>query len=256
MTNSTEQTSTAASTKKRDRNDSEETEDPVNFLSQTRKEAKLSKQSRQKDSSEPNQASLKMAKRLEPIEALLATLPKPLAKLTSDYATTLLSHAIEVRHCERKVNYHNENPAILPSPIRFKYKLACKPEYEDTSEFKTQATLSSNIMHKCKQDLRVCMIAVMEMELSGAINKHQKTFVEGLLELFSYWICYLKACDPENCPPFSNDKGAEVLLQMFFKGAPSEIFEYLHSDKDSFLKKIIIPRADSIKYIHDEDLTE
>ena len=100
------------------------------------------------------------------------------------------------------------------------------------------------------------MIVVMEMELKGAMNKHQKTFVEGLLELFSYWICYLKACDPENCPPFSNDEGAEVLLQMFFKGAPLEIFEYLHSDKDSFLKKVITPRADSIKYIHDEDLTE
>ena len=102
-------------------------------------------------------------------------------------------------------------------------------------------------MHNCKQVLRVCMIDVMEMELQGAINKHQKSFVEGLLELFSYWICYLKAYDPDNCPPFSSDEGAEVLLQMFFKGAASEIFEYLHRDKDTFIKNVIVPRANSIK---------
>ena len=96
----------------------------------------------------------------------------------------------------------------------------------------------------------------MEMELHGAINKHQKSFVEELLELFSYWICYLKAYDQDNCPPLSNAEVAEVLLQMFFKGAASEIFEYLHTDKYTFIKNVIAPRANSIKYIYDEDLTE
>ena len=62
MTNSTEQTTKATSTKKRDRENNEEAENPVKFLSQTRKEAKTSKLSRQNDSSEPNQDSIKCLK--------------------------------------------------------------------------------------------------------------------------------------------------------------------------------------------------
>ena len=161
-----------------------------------------------------------MAKRLEPIEALLATLSKTLGKLTSDYATTLLSHAIEVHHCEWKVNYHNDNLSILPLPIRFKFKLTCKSEYEETQRFKTQAAQSAKIMSDCKEAQRNIMISVMEMEYEGAISKLKKKFVEGLIELFSYWICYYKACDPDNNPPFSNDEGAEILLQLYFTEAP------------------------------------
>ena len=152
-------------------------EDSVSFLSQTRKETnipKLSRQNDRSDTSEPNQASLRMAKRLEPIAVLLASLPKPLSKQTSEFASSLLSHSIEVRHCERKVNYHNNNPDILPSPIRFKFKLTCKSEYEDTQNFKIQAAQSAKIMSDCKEAQRKIMISVMKMEYEGAIAKLKK----------------------------------------------------------------------------------
>ena len=100
------------------------------------------------------------------------------------------------------------------------------------------------------------MISVMEMEYEGVISKLKKKFVEGLIELFSYWICYYKACDPDNNPPFSNDEGAEILLQLYFKEAPPEIYEYLHSDKATFIKNLIAPRAERITYIQNEDLCE
>ena len=96
----------------------------------------------------------------------------------------------------------------------------------------------------------------MDMEYKGAITKMQKTFVEGLTEIFSYWIYYLKACDPNNSPPFSNDEVAECHLQLYFKVAPPEIFEYLHTDKSTFIKDIIAPRAARITYMHDDDLSE
>ena len=101
MVISTEQTNLATSTKTRTCHDKMDFEDSVSFLSQTRKETKISKLSRQNDkaeTSEPNQTSLKMVKRLEPIAVLLSSLPKPLAKQTSEFASFLLSHAIEVRH--------------------------------------------------------------------------------------------------------------------------------------------------------------
>ena len=130
---------------------------------------------------EPNQVSLEMANRLEPIKALLAMLHKPLSKHTSEYVTVLLSNAIEVRHYKRKLNHHNSNPTVLPSSIRFKFKLSYKSEYEDTTQFKTQATKSAEIMHNCKQVLRVCMIDVIEIELHGAIKNNNNHL------LMDYW---------------------------------------------------------------------
>ena len=43
---------------------------------------------------------------------------------------------------------------------------------------------------------------------------------------------------------------------MYFKEAPTEIFEYLSREKTPFIEEQITPRAERIKYIHDDDLTE
>ena len=197
-----------------------------------------------------------MAKRLEPISDLLESLPKPLSKQTSEFATKLLSKAIDVRHCEKKVTFYNNNPAILPTPIKFKFKLTCKSDYEENSIFKVEAARSAKIMDETRQSLRECIVRVMEMEYSGAIINLQKCFIEGILELLSYWICYHKGCYPEKCPPFSDDEGTEALLQMYFKSAPPEIFEYLGTDKTPFIEKMVSPCSKRIKYINDDDMTE
>ena len=102
MDTASEQTTPATSTQKRTGEDDNEIKELVSFLSKTRKETEISKLSRPNDksnTSEPNQASLKMKKRLEPIAVLLASLPKPLSKQTSKFASSLLSQAIEVCHC-------------------------------------------------------------------------------------------------------------------------------------------------------------
>ena len=49
--------------------------------------------------------------------------------------------------------------------------------------------------------------------------------------------------DPDNQPPFGNDKGAEELLQEFFKSARPELFKFLHTDKISFISELIFPRS-------------
>ena len=209
MTNSPEQTATATGTNTRSSGNNKANEDPVSALSATRKEAELAKKSRPKDNSisKPNHASVKMAKRLEPISDLLESLPKPLSKQTSEFATKLLSKAIDVRHCEKKVTFHNNNPAILPTPIKFKFKLTCKSNYEENSIFKVEAARSAIIMDETCQSLRECIVRVMEMEYSGAIINLQKCFIEGILELLSYWICYHKGCYPENVLLLATMKG-------------------------------------------------
>ena len=137
MTNSPEQTATATGTKLRSSVIDKSSEDPVSDLSATRKEANLAKLSRSNDNSnsKPNQASLKMAKRLEPISDPLESLPKPLSKQTSEFATKLLSKAIDVHHCNKKVSYYKDNSVILPTPIKFKFKLTCKSDYEEKIYF-------------------------------------------------------------------------------------------------------------------------
>ena len=95
----------------------------------------------------------------------------------------------------------------------------------------------------------------MELENKEENIKIQNFFIECLLELFSYWICYQKAFNPDKCPPFSNEEGAESLLQMDFKDIPNELFEYLAKEKSAPIEEHITPCADRIKYIHDDGLT-
>ena len=81
MVTTPEQSTQATSKNKRHRKAETEVSDDVTPLSSSRKEARLANSARvEKDkTSKPNQASLKMAKRLEPISSLLASLPKPIA---------------------------------------------------------------------------------------------------------------------------------------------------------------------------------
>ena len=91
------QTTPATDKNKRQREKYNEIKDSITPLSTTMKEAKISKKSRLSENSnpKPNQAILKMEKRLESIAALLVSLPKPLADQTSLLASNLLSKAIE-----------------------------------------------------------------------------------------------------------------------------------------------------------------
>ena len=82
------------------------------------------------------------------------------------------------------------------------------------------------ITDEAKHALRRCIIGVVETEHEGVKHELQKCFIDGLLELFGYWVCYLKETKLEEAPPFSNEMGPETLLQIFFKEAPTQIFDY------------------------------
>ena len=155
MPNTPKQTTLVTSVNKRPHQKEKEPKDSVNPLSKTRKEAKISNSScaNENSTSKANQASSKMAKRLEPIKDLLALLPKPLSQQTSEFATSLFSKAIEVRHYDKRETYYKANPDIDPNSIGFKYKLTCKLEYEDHPIFITQAALAAKIMEETKENL-------------------------------------------------------------------------------------------------------
>ena len=97
------------------------------------------------------------------------------------------------------------NTSFMPKSIKFKFKLTCKAEYEDTNEFKIQATEAARILAECKDTLKGCILRVLKMELEGAKEKIQDYFIAGLIKLFTYWICYRRACDPDNQPPFNDE---------------------------------------------------
>ena len=109
------------------------------------------------------------------------------------------------------------------------------------------------ITDEAKHALRRCIIGVVETEHEGVKHELQKCFIDELLELFGYWVYYLKASKPEEAPPFSNKMGAKILLQMYFKETSDQIFDYLGSNKESFIDKFIKPRSDCIKFFDDSD---
>ena len=178
------QTTPATDKNKRQREKYNEIKDSITPLSTTMKEAKISKKSRLSENSnpKPNQAILKMAKRLESIAALLVSLPKPLADQTSLLASNLLSKAIEWIHCKRRLKFHVNTPSFLPTSIRFKYGLTCKAEYEDSDTFEALATQSAKIMDETKASQRALMIEVMEMELEGAKTKLQTELIKDAVK--------------------------------------------------------------------------
>ena len=96
MPNTTKQSTLVTSVNKRPRQKEKEPKDSVNPLSKTRKEAKISNSScaNENSTSKANQASSKMAKRLEHIKDLLASLPKTLSHQTSEFAALLFFKAI------------------------------------------------------------------------------------------------------------------------------------------------------------------
>ena len=61
---------------------------------------------------------------------------------------------------------------------------------------------------------------------------------------------------PQTVPPFTNEEGAEVLLQMSFHNANDKIIEYLKTNKKTLIKDKIIPRVDRISYVFNADITE
>ena len=156
---------------------------PSTPLVTIRKKIEISNSSRANDDfpSQPNQTRLKMAKKLEPIKDLVALLSKPLYKETSEFAASLLSKAIEVRHCNKREKYYRSNPDVDPNPIGFKFKLTCKLEYVDNATFKTQAAVAAKIMIEAKKSLREYMLCVMKIENKGVRLKVQNNFIEGLL---------------------------------------------------------------------------
>ena len=259
MVTITEQSTQATSKNKRHRKAEMEVSYAATPLSSSRKEARLANSARvEKDkTSKPNQASLKMAKRLKPISGLLASLPKPIATQSSEFASFLLSRSIEFLHAYRRYKHHVNNPDVNPNSIHFtKFKLTCKAEYEDSTTFKSLAKQAANIIEEAKQSIRVRMVSIMKMELDGDILKLQTGFITELAKLLGYWVCYRRALDPDNQPHFSNDEGGEELLQDLFKQAPSELFTYLHARKKTFLSELIAPHSEMIKYIHNDSLTE
>ena len=71
----------------------------------------------------------------------------------------------------------------------------------------------------------------MVLEYEGAIKKLQKEFVEGMVKLFVVWTNYFKFANPLNMPSFTNEEGAEALLQLYFKQSDDSIYEYLKTTK-------------------------
>ena len=136
----------------------------------------------------------------------------------------------------------------MPTSIRFKHELTCKAEYEDNEIYITQRTITKNIIEHAKQDCCKSMVIVMEMELKGAINKLHEDFVNGLYALFECYSNYYKYAYPENAPPYSNEEGAEILLQKFFESADESIYIYLNSNKQDFTTKHIATRHNRVNY--------
>ena len=240
-----EQNTNATSNNKRPYNKEEEVINvSVSALKRTRLEAKTSNPDRINGGTilAPNQYNTKMEARLAPIQGLLASLPNPLDKETKKFASALLSKAIEVLHCGRKVDYHEKQTAYLPKPIRFKFVLETKPEYEDNEKFINERTLAKTILYECIQSQRKSMVKVMVWEYEGAIKKLHKEFVEGLYRLLIIWINYHKFADPDNMPPFTNEETAEALLQLFFEQSDETLFAYLKATKET-LKKTLENRA-------------
>ena len=247
------QNTTATSSKKRQRdkrNERNTTSGPS--LKSTRNEAKSSNSSRlkEKESDEPakKDAFQKQEERLAPIQSLLASLPEPFDVESKAFASNLLSQAIQVIHCNRRLEYHEKNPSFIPSSIRFKHKLTCKVEHEENDIFITQRALSKKILDNAIQELRQCMVKVMKMEQEGAIFKLQELYVTGLHALFNCYSNYYKFAYPDNATPYTNEEGAEILLQKFFEEADDSIYEYLHCTKVLFTNKHITSRHNRVEY--------
>ena len=120
---------------------------PVSTLKKTRIDAQLADISRVKwranynsntISGAPSKAQTKMEKRLEPLAPLLVLLPKPLSIQFKEFTTLILSHKIEITHCEKRTQFTELNPdhyqSSIPNP---KFELTCKAEFVDNNEFKT-----------------------------------------------------------------------------------------------------------------------
>ena len=245
-----EQNTKATSNRKRPHNkDKEVSKMTVSALKRTRLEAKTSNPDRIFGDNilAPNQYNAKMEARLAPLQGLLASLPNPLDKETKKFASALLSKAIEVLHCKRKVDYHEKQTAYLPKPIRFKFQLETKPEYEDNQDFIEERASAKIILNECIQSQRKSMVKVMTWELEGAIKKLHKEFVEGLEKLLIIWINFYKFADPDNMPPFTNEEGTEALLQLFFEQSDDSLFSYLKTTREIF-KTILENRASRSNY--------
>ena len=102
---------------------------PVSILKSSRKEAKSSNLSRQNGGESEDKSAKDNTKkqdiRLAPIQSLLASLPEPFDVESKAFASTLLSQAIQVIHCTRRLEFHEKTPSFTPLSIRFKLKLTC-----------------------------------------------------------------------------------------------------------------------------------
>ena len=106
------------------------------------------------------------------------------------------------------------------------------------------------MLEETRKALWNCILRDMKLELEGSTEKLYDGFINGLLNLFEYWICHFKASNPDLIPPFSNEVGPEVLLQQYMHTADNPIFEYIKTKKRSIINDKIIPRLPRISYIN------
>ena len=122
----------------------------------------------------------------KPLLSLCKLLPVPLQNETKDFSSDLLSKSIEVLNCEREFKYYEKKSTYLSSPLRFKFLLTYKAEYEVNKEFEEQRPVANKILDDTKISLYKCCVKVMRIEKEGAIDKLHNKFINGLLRLLEY----------------------------------------------------------------------
>lgn len=214
-------------------------------LKRTRKEARSTNLFRVKwrQNDNPNQnpgkTQAKMAKRLEPIHGLLASLLKPIACQMEKLAVSILSQVIEVIHCERRTHFHEKTPSFFPSSIRFEFDVTIKKEFESNKEFIDLKSKAKEIIDETKDSLRATIISYQKIEEKGAKDKVLSKFIEELRLVFTNYSGYIRTSLKKLCPPYDNDAASELLLQQFFNNHCAnniEYYKFLHIDKKEIMK--------------------
>ena len=233
-------------------------------LKRTRAEAKSANLSRvkwrQNDKNHHknlNKNQIKMIKRLEPINDLLASLPAPIARQLEVFATSTLSNVISMIHCERRTHFHESTPSFFPSSTRFDFELTIKKEFESNKEFQDMKQQAEAIIVETKDSLRKMIVSCQKIEENGAKEKILNSFVNELVLVFKIYSIYTRTMLKKLSPPYDNEEASELLLQHFIKhycANNEEFYEFLHVDKDE-LTKLATTRRAKIKYISDSSRT-
>ena len=76
------------------------------------------------------------------------------------------------------------------------------------------------------------------------------------MELFELWVNYYKYETPKDAPKIDNEEGTKALLQIYFKRAPEQIYEYLKTTTNDFTNLHISKREDRTTFTSDATPTE